>query len=87
MEPINISFQTTNPELRCKMLNNRFAGDCLKYADAFYEQNGYSPDGVVLEISTEKLTNDIEAPETGTLHIIAHEGETITCGEPIAEIK
>lgn len=42
---------------------------------------------VILEISTEKLTNDIEAPETGTLHIIAHEGETITCGEPIAEIK
>lgn len=37
MEPINISFQTTNPELRCKMLNNRFAGDCLKYADAFYD--------------------------------------------------
>ena len=25
--PINISFQTTNPKLRCKMLNNRFAGD------------------------------------------------------------
>ncbi len=26
LEPINISFQTTNPELRCKMLHNRFAG-------------------------------------------------------------
>ena len=25
--PINISFQTTNPQLRCKMLHNRFAGD------------------------------------------------------------
>lgn len=37
MEPINISFQTTNPELRCKMLNNRFAGDALKIADRFYE--------------------------------------------------
>ncbi len=37
MEPINISFQTTNPELRCKMLNNRFAGDALKVADRFYE--------------------------------------------------
>ena len=24
LEPINISFQTTNPELRCKMLHNRF---------------------------------------------------------------
>ncbi len=39
MEPINISFQTTNPELRCKMLNNRFAGDSLKITDRFYENN------------------------------------------------
>ena len=37
LEPINISFQTTNPKLRCKMLNNRFAGDALKKADRFYE--------------------------------------------------
>ncbi|MCR4959957.1 MAG: DUF512 domain-containing protein [Lachnospiraceae bacterium] len=37
MEPINISFQTTNPELRVKMLNNRFAGECLKITDRFYE--------------------------------------------------
>lgn len=29
LSPINISFQTTNPELRCRMLNNRFAGDVL----------------------------------------------------------
>ena len=29
LSPINISFQTTNPELRCKMLHNRFAGDVL----------------------------------------------------------
>lgn len=25
LEPINISFQAMNPELRCKMLHNRFA--------------------------------------------------------------
>ncbi|MCR5309903.1 MAG: DUF512 domain-containing protein [Lachnospiraceae bacterium] len=37
MEPINISFQTTNPELRCKMLNNRFAGESLKIAQRLYE--------------------------------------------------
>ena len=37
LEPINISFHTTNPELRCKMLNNRFAGDALKKVDKFYE--------------------------------------------------
>lgn len=29
ISPINISVQTTNPELRCKMLNNRFAGDLM----------------------------------------------------------
>ena len=27
LAPINISVQTTNPELRCKMLHNRFAGE------------------------------------------------------------
>ena len=30
MEPINISIHTTNGALRCKMLNNRFAGDLLE---------------------------------------------------------
>lgn len=28
--PINVSVHTTNPELRCKMLNNRFAGNILE---------------------------------------------------------
>ena len=37
LEPINISFHTTNPELRCKMLHNRFAGDALKKVDTLYE--------------------------------------------------
>ena len=37
LEPINISFQTTNPQLRCMMLNNRFAGDVLKKVDKLYE--------------------------------------------------
>ena len=37
MEPINISIHTMNPELRCKMLNNRFAGDALKKIDVFNE--------------------------------------------------
>ena len=35
--PINVSFQTTNPELRCKMLHNRFAGEALKKVDRLYE--------------------------------------------------
>lgn len=37
MEPINISIHTTNPALRCKMLQNRFAGQCLAYLDRLYE--------------------------------------------------
>ncbi len=37
LAPINISVQTTNPELRCKMLNNRFAGDALSKLDKLYE--------------------------------------------------
>lgn len=37
LSPINISFQTTNPDLRCKMLNNRFAGKALAQVDRLYE--------------------------------------------------
>ena len=37
LSPINISFQTTNPKLRCEMLNNRFAGEALKKVERFYE--------------------------------------------------
>lgn len=37
LEPINISFQTMNPELRCRMLHNRFAGEALKKVDMLYE--------------------------------------------------
>lgn len=35
ISPINVSVHTTNPELRCKMMNNRFAGDALKYLKRF----------------------------------------------------
>lgn len=37
LAPINISVQTTNPELRCEMLHNRFAGQALKRIDELYE--------------------------------------------------
>ena len=43
LAPINISVHATNPELRCKMLHNRFAGDILekirRLADAGIEMN------------------------------------------------
>ncbi|MBQ8632120.1 MAG: DUF512 domain-containing protein [Lachnospiraceae bacterium] len=47
LAPINISVQTTNPELRCKMLNNRFAGDKLKYLQKLYE-NGIEMNGQIV---------------------------------------
>lgn len=37
LSPINISVQTTDPELRCKMLGNRFAGQALSKIRNLYE--------------------------------------------------
>lgn len=45
--PINISVQTTNPELRCKMLKNRFAGKVLSYLDQLCEA-GISMNGQIV---------------------------------------
>lgn len=69
LEPINISFHTTNPELRCRMLHNRFAGEALKNVDKLYEggiqMNGQIVlckginDGVELERSIVDLTKYI----------------------------
>ncbi len=66
LSPINISFQTMNPALRCKMLNNRFAGDALKKVDKLFEagitMNGQIVlckgvnDGKELEYSIRELT-------------------------------
>lgn len=67
LEPINISFHTMNPKLRCKMLNNRFAGDIFpkvkRLAEAGIEMNGQIVlckginDGQELEYSIEQLTD------------------------------
>lgn len=35
--PINISFHTTNPTLRCQMLHNRFAGEIFPKVQRLYE--------------------------------------------------
>lgn len=66
LSPINISFQTTNPQLRCMMLNNRFAGQALekvrKLYDAGITMNGQIVlckdinDGTELERSISDLT-------------------------------
>ena len=66
LEPINISFQTTNPELRCKMLHNRFAGNIFPKVQRLYEAGiemngqivlckGYN-DGAELERSISDLS-------------------------------
>lgn len=47
LSPINISVHTTNPDLRCRMLNNRFAGDSLKYIDRLYDA-GISMNGQIV---------------------------------------
>ncbi len=74
LSPINISFQTTNPQLRCKMLNNRFAGEALKKVDRLYEagitMNGQIVlckgvnDGAELERSISELTNYLPCLES-----------------------
>lgn len=66
LSPINISFQTTNPELRCMMLNNRFAGRALSQVQKLYDagitMNGqivlckHINDGAELERSISDLT-------------------------------
>ena len=37
VSPINVSVHATDPELRCKMLNNRFAGKCYDIMKRFAE--------------------------------------------------
>ena len=37
LAPINISFHTTDPALRCRMLNNRFAGEIFPKVQRLYE--------------------------------------------------
>ncbi len=39
LSPVNVSVHTTDPDLRCKMLNNRFAGDVLEKLNYLAEGN------------------------------------------------
>ncbi len=65
ISPINVSVHTMDPELRCKMMNNRFAGDSLRHLYRL-AQGGVKlncqivlcpglNDGPALEFSLEKL--------------------------------
>lgn len=66
ISPINISVHTMNPELRCKMMNNRFAGEKLRYLSMLTEGGirincqlvlcpGFN-DGKELEFTLEELS-------------------------------
>lgn len=47
LSPVNISIHTTDPQLRCRMLNNRFAGEALKKIDRLFEA-GISMNGQIV---------------------------------------
>ena len=78
LQPVNISFHTMNPELRCKMLHNRFAGEALKKADRLYEagitMNGQIVlckgvnDGSELEYSLQQLYRYV--PQLESLSVV-----------------
>ncbi len=78
LSPINVSIHTTNPELRCQMLNNRFAGAALKKLDRLYEagiaMNGQIVlckgvnDGAELERSIRELSAYI--PHLGSVSVV-----------------
>lgn len=78
LEPVNVSVHTMNPKLRCKMLNNRFAGDALLKLDRLYQggvlMNGQIVlckginDGDELEYTIEKLTGYI--PHMQSLSVV-----------------
>ena len=61
LAPINISIHTMNPELRCRMLNNRFAGDALKKLDRLYEAGTEMNGQIVL---CRGINDDEELEET-----------------------
>lgn len=48
VSPINISVHATEPELRKRMLHNRFAGECYKTMQKFAENNIYMNCQIVL---------------------------------------
>ena len=78
LEPINVSIHTMNPELRCKMLNNRFAGEALGKLQKLYE-GGITLNGQIvlckgindkdeLEYSIEKMAEYI--PQLQSVSIV-----------------
>lgn len=78
VSPINISVHTTNPELRVKMLNNRFAGNILERMKKFAEAGLYMNCQIVLcpgfndKEELDRTINDLAAllPYTSSLSVV-----------------
>ena len=59
LEPINISFHTTNPALRCRMLNNATAGEVLKKVEILH-QGRISMNGQIVLCKNVNDKNELE---------------------------
>lgn len=65
--PMNLSIHTTNPELRIRMLKNRFAGDVMTYLQTFYDHGIQMNGQIVLVpgfndgVELEKTLRDLKA--------------------------
>lgn len=78
LSPINISIHTTNEELRCKMLNNRFAGSSLSKIQRLKDANITMNGQIVLckgwndKEELEKTIHDLSAflPEMQSVSVV-----------------
>jgi len=71
LAPINISVQTMNPRLRCKMLNNRFAGEALKKMRRLYEA-GIEMNGQIVLCKGVNDKEELERSIRGLTEYIPH---------------
>lgn len=85
MSPINISFQTTNPELRCMMLHNRFAGDALKKVDRFYEA-GIEMNGQIVLCKGVNDGAELERSISDMSKYLPHPAQRVGCAGWTVEI-
>lgn len=71
LAPINISVQTMNPQLRCKMLNNRFAGEALQKMRRLYEA-GIEMNGQIVLCKGVNDKEELERSIRGLTEYIPH---------------
>ena len=76
LSPINVSFQAMNPQLRCKMLHNRFAGDIFPKVQRLFEA-GIEMNGQIVLC---KGLNDKEE-----LKYVSHDANAVELGIVLLE--